>query len=373
MRGVPILTLIPPTHTNHCRQMTEDQDWILLGRYFSGECPPREEAAIEARIAQDLDFAAEVRDSATIRNIGTTPAASARPGDAWDTEGAWQKVARRVGVPAPAPKKVPASRSLPDSSRHWYQNAAFRIAASVVLIVGLGIVGYSLLRPNNARGPFNPSHMVKLANGQKMNLILPDGTEVTLNAGSIFAYSNYFNSGDREVRIEGEAFFNVAKNNGTPFIVHAGSARLRVIGTEFSVKAWPEVTEVRLVVREGNVAFSAENDALGEQAVVVRRGEVSTLAGGRVSPPWKASLDNELAWLRGELVFEATPFEHVIRSLERKFDIHCTVSDSTILGRQLTATFKDETTDEVLDVIALSLQLAYSRNQDSVTFAPRDR
>jgi ferric-dicitrate binding protein FerR (iron transport regulator) len=215
--------------------------------------------------------------------------------------------------------------------------------------------------------------MVKLANGQKMNLILPDGTEVTLNAGSIFAYSNYFNSGDREVRIEGEAFFNVAKNNGTPFIVHAGSARLRVIGTEFSVKAWPEVTEVRLVVREGNVAFSAENDALGEQAVVVRRGEVSTLAGGRVSPPWKASLDNELAWLRGELVFEATPFEHVIRSLERKFDIHCTVSDSTILGRQLTATFKDETTDEVLDVIALSLQLAYSRNQDSVTFAPRDR
>ncbi len=353
--------------------MINDQDWVRLGRYFAGECSESEKSDLEARIAQDPEFAGIVRDLARIRNIDLGfPLADVHE-EEWDTDRAWKKVAARAGIAPSKWQEEHAGKGLYPSWRHWYHSPMLRIAASVVVIVGLGVAVHSLGRPSGHTGSFIATHEVRVGNGQRMRLRLPDGTEVTLNGGSLFGYSDQFDKGDRQVSIEGEGFFDVARHGGTPFIVHARGAKLQVVGTEFSVKAWPEEKEVRLVVRDGKVAFSSDNSGMEDGAVVVSPGQMSTLVDGRAAASLRASLDVELAWLRGVLVFEGTPFNIVMRSLERKFDIHCSVSDSTILDRRLTATFKDETTDEVLNIIALSLQLKYLRLENSVTFSVRDR
>jgi len=99
------------------------------------------------------------------------------------------------------------------------------------------------------------------------------------------------------------------------------------------------------------------------------RGQMASMSDGSdLSSPGPVDVEKELSWISGKLLFDKTPLRDALKSLERKYALICVASDSTILSRRLTATFKDEPTDVVLKMISLSLDLRCKRDQDTVRF-----
>ena len=178
-----------------------------------------------------------------------------------------------------------------------------------------------------------------------------------------------FGGNNREVTIIGEAYFDVTHDDARPFVVRAGSASIRDVGTRFVVRS-DDTDGIFVAVTEGIVALTSTGDsATGE--VILQAGDRS-----RVRPSGKTTTrrgdagPDDLAWMRGSLVFREAPITEVIASLRRWYGIELRVTDATLGSRHITATFSGETRERVLEVIALALGADVERRGDT---APRKR
>lgn len=187
-------------------------------------------------------------------------------------------------------------------------------------------------------------------NGMTDGLTLSDGTHIRLNAGSTILYPRKFSrfASHREVYLEGEAHFDVAKDTKHPFIVHVGNLRIRVLGTQFNVKAYVGDENVTTTLEEGKINVSNDKQSAllnpGEQLVYNRiNGHMRKFAvdSGRYN-----------AWMQGKLVFEQEPLYRVIADVCRKYNVEINVDPSVDMGRRYTMSFQsDERVDDVMKVI----------------------
>ena len=152
--------------------------------------------------------------------------------------------------------------------------------------------------------------------GGQYQLKLPDGTKVWLNAATTLRYPTRFSADERRVELEGEAYFEVAKNEKQSFrVILANSASITVLGTHFNVMAYPEETEKEVTLLEGNVAISngTKIDRLepGMQASITNAG-ISKLSG--------VDTAGVTGWKNGLFVFHEVPIEFIMRQVERWYD-----------------------------------------------------
>jgi transmembrane sensor len=148
----------------------------------------------------------------------------------------------------------------------------------------------------------------------------------------------------REVELEGRAFFAVAKMQGRPFVVRTRAGNATVLGTRFEIVT--ERDDLRLLVVEGRVALST-----GRHRVEVSAGEVSGVRDSATITPTRVADANRMEkWVGKFLVFQATPMRDAARQIERMYRVRIT-TDSTIASRTVTATFTDQTAEQVLDVV----------------------
>jgi ferric-dicitrate binding protein FerR (iron transport regulator) len=193
--------------------------------------------------------------------------------------------------------------------------------------------------------------------GMRSSLVLPDGSKVWLNSGSSIRYPVYPGS-TREVYMEGEAYFEVAKDHHRPFKVHAGGVEIEVTGTKFNCQAYPEEQLVSTVLVEGTVTVGSE---IGGRPLKMSAGELvgfSKTDGTmtrRVTDPEK-----HIAWKSGKLMFRDDPMDVVIAKLERWYNIDIQVVDKQIEQYAYTATFENETLEQVLRFLELSAPISYS-------------
>ena len=206
--------------------------------------------------------------------------------------------------------------------------------------------------------------------GEKARVTFSDGTQVTLNAASSLRFPKKFQGPKREVYLDGEAYFKVAHNPEHPFIVHAGTATVQVLGTEFNVRGWSEDQSVDIAVREGKVAVDNASDSSQDASeVVLTQGQFTRVEKGKEPIPARdVVIRNYLLWTSGGLHFDNVPFHQVLRDLERKFDVHISVADTEVLDVPFTSTFRDAKLDEVLRVIAASMEMGYQRTGDKIEF-----
>lgn len=202
--------------------------------------------------------------------------------------------------------------------------------------------------------------------GQKSVLILPDGSKVWLSVDSKLTYNKDFGgAGRREVRLEGEAFFNVVHNDTLPFIVHTSSSiRIAVLGTSFNVKSYKEDETVETTLVEGKVSIdklerngeAVANLILQPNQRAVFFKESNTLNVQEVNAT------NVSAWRHDYLVFEETPFTAVLTQLERWYDvtIHLPEDDKSNLPCTLTANIQQESLEDVLKLLETSHRITYS-------------
>lgn len=350
--------------------MQENIDWNKLARYLAGECSDEERQEIDNWIASDPQAKVTMAALLEIWDM------AAQKPSRWEIDKAWSELSSKAqsqGLPIPEMTVLETTETVRKTRHPHPFGFMFRAAAMVVVFLG---ITYLIIQFIDSREPVDKKPSIReitADKGQRINFEFDDGTKVTLNAGSSLFFPDHFSHKRREVTLKGEALFRVARINGIPFIVNAEGAAVEVLGTQFSVKAWPGEKSVQVVVADGRVEFRAHSGTT-TKSVILTRGQMSSLSEtGELTPPVQVDADRELAWASGLLLFDKTPFREAVKSIERRYNYVCVTPDTVILSRRLTATFKDESQNVVLDMISLSLDLRYSRSQDTVVFRDNSR
>jgi transmembrane sensor len=187
--------------------------------------------------------------------------------------------------------------------------------------------------------------------GGQYKVILPDGTQVLLNAATSLVYPTSFNGIERLVELNGEAYFEVAKNKDKPFKVRSGIQTVEVLGTHFNVNAYDDEDAIRTTLIEGSVKISREGSSgviiPGQQAIVTR------LPGGTVTKR-NVNVEKEIAWRNGTFSFENDDIKSVMRSISRWYDVDVNykgnVDDLDFTGE----IFRTAKLSEVINILELN-------------------
>lgn len=202
--------------------------------------------------------------------------------------------------------------------------------------------------------------IVAVGSGEKVSITLPDGTKVKLNSETTLNYNiNDFNRKIREISLCGEAYFEVAHNEKIPFVINTKDMDIKVLGTTFNLQARDEELTTELNLIEGKVSLTATST---DQHVVLYANQKAIL--DKSTGCIKVLKDNPVvttAWLRGELVFHATPIRKMFKEIERSYGINIQINDNEILDNDLfTGTFSTDNLNETLEILRMHYRFKYS-------------
>lgn len=229
--------------------------------------------------------------------------------------------------------------------------------AAVILIVVLPIAGYWSGK-ETVKSTF-ADMVVEAPLGAQTRLSLPDGTSVWLNAGSKITYSQGFGMDDRKLSLEGEGYFEVERNEKIPFEIMTPEVSLRVLGTKFNFRNYPDDKEVAVSLLEGSVMLHNEMKTMPD--MVLSPAERMTLdkRTGEMRKS-RADVENSMLWTRDELFFDEELLEDIAKKLTRSYDVRIEVADS-LKGKRFYGSFRilGNTVEEVLEAIASTGQMRY--------------
>lgn len=338
----------------------------LLARYLSKECTTQEYLEVERWLRLSEDNVEELkayeqlwRDSANLVKLE----------DGSDSNMDWSVLQSRIEA-EDLNEEMKKPKLLSSRSRTAYDNVSYfsRIAAIITLMFLVGFYGSQFFEqplPAEVEPVFKEISMNK---GQRGSVTLSDGTLVSLNSESSISLPNTFKSDVREVYLEGEAFFEVARMEDKPFLIYVNGTVVEVLGTSFAVRAFPDDEMVRTTVVEGLVSFRSESKGIEEG--VLSAGDLGefNLKQKRLSKEQVQNLAPYLSWKEGYLTFEKATMDEVKKQLERKYDIQVLFAEKDIELLELTAELKSRSLRNVLETISLSLNLSFDLDQEVVKF-----
>ncbi|MBF4471704.1 FecR family protein [Flavobacterium sp. HJJ] len=192
---------------------------------------------------------------------------------------------------------------------------------------------------------------LKIPNGKRFELELSDGTIVHLNSGTTLKYPVKFIAGEnRQVFLEGEAFFDVAKDKTHPFIVNADKLNIRVLGTHFNVSSFPEDDLTDVVLVEGSVGMYSVNENFdANKNTILKPGLKGSFNkdNNRISTK-EVNTELYTAWINGGLIFRNISFSNICKKLERRYDVTIIIKNSKLANEKFNASFIDKPLDKVL-------------------------
>ena len=249
----------------------------------------------------------------------------------------------------------------------WIQ----RVAAILLLPVIVASAIYFYAEKKDRTQFSSVYNTVETPLGMRSSLTLPDGTKVWLNAGSSINYPVLFANNSREVSLKGEAYFEVKKDKSWPFVVTTKNMNVVVSGTTFNCNAYPENDQVQTVLVEGEVTIVNQS---ATELTTLNPGELAIFDNGNQQiTTTKTDLQKYIAWKSGKLMFRDDKMNKVVEKLERWYNVEFEIEDQEIANYVYTATFVDESLDQVLKMLSLSAPIRYpisERNkQEDQTFA----
>jgi len=295
--------------------MTEDQIKKLIKKYLKGELTKSEEMLLEqfdcTLFAENLE---EVTKRLHRKNVKQN------------------RVGRRALL----------------SKSHRRQNW-LAIAAGITVLMAIGAVSF-YFKPQKPQAVELAQVIKTIPNGQRSTLHLSDGTKVSINAGPTIAFPQRFTGKTRVIQLDGEAFFEVAKDSTRPFIIHSGGVQTTVLGTSFNVNSYGENSAIKVSVKTGKVKVSSQDDGIVigtyQQAVFDKRTK-------KISKETIKS-DDQFAWKEGILEFKDIQLGEVLNKLERYYGVNFRIENQQILNCHLTATYNNESLKVVLESIVFA-------------------
>jgi ferric-dicitrate binding protein FerR (iron transport regulator) len=278
------------------------------------------------------------------------------------------------------------------SGRVRWLVAATAVAACLVLVYWLA--GPVLERKGSVKesAPLASGNSVSTKNGSKSKLQLPDGTQVWLNSGSSISYESDFGVATRQVKLIGEAFFDVVKDNARPFIIHTATVDIKVLGTAFNVRSYPEEKATATSLIRGAVEITLKSNAdkkiflkPNEKLIVsndsswlekdsIRVGDVrkkpTVMTLTQVHHLDKDSVASEVLWTKNKLVFEGETLSEVALKLERWYGVKVTIQGDELKNTEYTGVFSDDNLTDVLYALQLSGNFKYVVRKNEVIIRP---
>ena len=230
-----------------------------------------------------------------------------------------------------------------------------RIAASILLIMIVGGVLYYYTGPDQA---------IYQTAASKQTVVLPDGSEVTLNRYTTLSLDAGFAKENRNLTLKGEAFFNVQPDAGKPFVILTKNAMVQVVGTSFNVNAYDSLQEVEVVVTTGIVSLQAKGGSGKVKLVAGQKGIYSETTQKVVSV---VNQDvNFLSWNTGRLVFVENDLRSVLETLKKTYHSDIVIRTDIPVSCIVTVTFDQQSLESVLKVLESTLNLKYVINGNTV-------
>lgn len=208
------------------------------------------------------------------------------------------------------------------------------------------------------------------AYGEKKHIILPDSSEVWLNAGSSINYLSTFKHANRLLRLDGEAYFSVRKDEEKPFVVNTQNLSVRVLGTKFNVKAYSNDSRTMATLTSGKVEVKTNSDQtriLEPDQQFIFDNRTGSIDVARVSA------DDMMAWTTGQLVFSDATLDDIFQTLERRFNLSFDVSKSSYKYEEhYTVKFlKNDSIEHILNVLKdMAGDFTYSKTKNNITIIP---
>jgi ferric-dicitrate binding protein FerR (iron transport regulator) len=357
--------------------MHEDQFWLLVSLKLSGEATEEELAALEAWLSRFPERRPQLE---TLRGLWKAQP-MVQNSDSLNRH--LQRLSAHRAEPATEPSPPPHRRSwlLRTMTRNPW--TPLSVAASLAIV----IVGLYLLTAKK-RKQHNSENTVMTKPGSKSKIVLPDGSQVWLNADSRLTYDENFRGPNREVRLCGEAYFDIAKDKDHPFIIHATSIDVKVLGTSLNIRSYRNEKNTEAVLIKGSIEVSLHSNPdkkiilqPNQKIMVENRTEPATTGAQQTSVKKTApemvvakahfqqedSIATEVLWLKNKLAFDQETLGDVAAKIERWYNVKVNILDDSLRLTEYSAVFEDESLSQVMEALRLTGKFKYSINRKEVT------
>lgn len=254
-------------------------------------------------------------------------------------------------------------RMLKAHSRRLVLARTFATAAAVALLCLSVWTAYLYMQPVAMQT------VSTLAETRTVNL--PDGTSVTLNHYSTLTYPERFKTDNREVELNGEAYFEVSKDKKHPFIVQTEAVDVRVLGTQFNVDAYRDSPDVRTTLLTGSVAVSNKSNS---EHMILKPNEIAIYnkVEKKLTRKLLEDATDEISWRHGEFIFDDVPLKDIARELSNSFGTTIQITDPTLQNYRISARFRNgEDLETILSVLQDAGYFNYSHNDKQITITAK--
>lgn len=254
-------------------------------------------------------------------------------------------------------------RMLKAHSRRLVLARTFATAAAVALLCLSVWTAYLYMQPVAMQT------VSTLAETRTVNL--PDRTSVTLNHYSTLTYPERFKTDNREVELNGEAYFEVSKDKKHPFIVQTEAVDVRVLGTQFNVDAYRDSPDVRTTLLTGSVAVSNKSNS---EHMILKPNEIAIYnkVEKKLTRKLLEDATDEISWRHGEFIFDDVPLRDIARELSNSFGTTIQITDPTLQNYRISARFRNgEDLETILSVLQDAGYFNYSHNDKQITITAK--
>lgn len=326
----------------------DDMDDVI-GKVLAGEATGEEQLQVE-QWARENDANRKYYDQ--LKAI-FEKAASANVQIQFDTDAAWRRVKQRLGQNPDLKFKVQSSKFKVEEAGYW---SVLRIAAGVIFLLG---VGYTIYQWRDV-----PVETFTVASDKTtIQDTLPDGSTAYLNKKSELSFEYNAKEKTRRVKLKGEAFFSVKHEEDKPFVIETGEILVRDIGTEFNLKSYPDQDTIEIVVTEGEVQFYT----LKDNGLNLKAGEKGIYSKKSKEFYRIEKIDtNTLAYKTKVFSFNNTDLGAVVNLLNEVYDSKIKLINKDLHNCRLTANFKEDNPETIVEVIAETMGLTITRQGDEI-------
>ncbi len=320
---------------------------VLVHKQITGEISAEESAMLNQWLVEDPQHSVMAEHIRGIWILSHTKGCGWEP----DVEGGLVKLKQRISE----------DQKSNNTTRRPVIFSLLKYAAAAMIVFSLGYFASGL-------GSSDLEWQVaETATDEIKTFALEDNSQVTINGGTYFSFPKTFGSENRVVKMDGEGFFEIARDEARPFSIEMDHGTVRVLGTSFNIANDPAANTTTISVASGKVAFIPKgskqeftlevNDKLIYNANTQQYRQVKDL-----SP-------NDWSWKTKELVFQNTKLEEVIPAIEKHFDIRLDLANTKLADcRNLTATFTDASKMDVLNALTLTVGVDIKKAKEADSF-----
>jgi ferric-dicitrate binding protein FerR (iron transport regulator) len=318
----------------------------LIARHLSGELTVAEEEKFKRWLSADPEHASLLDQYRSVwEKLGSIESVAGI-----DLEDEWLVLESRM---AAADKMIPLV-----PGRKW--TAGFyvgRLAVAAMLAVILTFSGIYLVNR------FGYRSMATM--DQPEELVLPDGSTVTLNYFSSLKYPRRFSGDLRQIELEGEGFFEVESDPDRAFVIRTRDVDIRVLGTSFNVNAYRENEAVEVIVETGEVSVTRHGDV--PKTIILKPGNRGIYQKTDETLEITREIDrNYLAWKTRSFVFEDQTLHDVSEQLAKVYQLEIIIASDSLKEARITTTFHDQSLDAILNVLSATLDLDVRKSNGQI-------